>query len=47
MNQTWRTSSEIFVVDEIDGLTKALINTTPRYAYNSNTPLLNVYLTYP
>ena len=47
MNQTWRTSSEIFVVDEIDGLTKALINTTPRYAYNSNTPLANVYLTYP
>ena len=47
MNQTWRTSSEIFVVDEIDGITKALINTTPRYAYNSNTPLMDVYLTYP
>ena len=46
MNQTWRTNSEIFVVDEIDGLTKNLINTTPRYAYNSNTPLVNSYITY-
>ena len=46
MNQTWRTSSEIFVVDEIDGLTKALINTTPRYAYGSDTPLNNMFITY-
>lgn len=47
MNQTWRTSSEIFVVDEIDGLTKQLINTTPRYGYNGNTPIGNTFLTYP
>lgn len=46
LSNTWKNSEEFDMTEEVDNITKLLVNTLPLYEYGIDTPLSNRYITF-